>query len=226
MQICIDDEFVLAGFSDRFGGVSKGSFSELNLGYHVGDDAGAVMKNRQILLQKIGAKKLIFMEQIHSDNVEILTEINQELSPCDSVITSLRGVGICVMVADCSPVLLFDKKQKIISAIHAGRQGVVKKIVTKTVLKMRSKAENLSVFVGPNIKGSCYEVANMDLAEFNKFKIKNKFDMNLALMAEFEELKIDKVYFSKICTHCDGRFFSYRRDGVTGRFCGFIMLKG
>ncbi|MBQ3674268.1 MAG: laccase domain-containing protein, partial [Campylobacter sp.] len=108
-----------------------------------------------------------------------------------------------------------------------GRAGVTQKIVTKTAIKMSeiygTKICDLSVIVGTNIKGECYEVRDLDLGEFNAFKRGDKFDMNLALKAEFSELGIKKFKFSKFCTHCENSLYSYRRDGVTGRFCGFAV---
>ncbi|MBP3675041.1 MAG: laccase domain-containing protein, partial [Campylobacter sp.] len=120
MLVSIDDERLIAGFTTKFGGVSSKEYESLNLAMHVGDNASNVEKNRQILCQKIGANRLIFMDQIHSDKVEALNDINQILDPCDSIFTGISKVGLCVMVADCSPVLLYDKRLNLIAAIHAG----------------------------------------------------------------------------------------------------------
>lgn len=227
----LDTNDVFACFTTKFGGVSKGEFSWLNLAFHTGDDPNLVLENRKILAKSLNIdyKNLIFMDQIHSDEVEICDEIYKIPPKCDAIITNKKSLALCVMVADCSPVLLYDKNKKIISAIHAGRAGVCKKILTKTFLKMRDKfgcdARDLVAFVGPNIKRDCYEVKNLDLKEFNKFKFENKFNLNLALKEEMSNLGINEFYFSDICTHCDDRFYSYRRDGKTGRFAGVIMLK-
>ena len=168
---------------------------------------------------------------LDSQNQANLTKINDEFlgifPVCDAMITDLGGVGLCVMVADCSPVILIDEKNGAIGVAHAGRNGVIKKIVTKTAMKMSeiygSKFSDLAVFVGTNIKGSCYEVGDMDLGEFECFKNGGKFDMDLALRAELKELKINKFAFSNVCSHCDQNYFSYRRDKDTGRFCGFVL---
>ena len=146
---------------------------------------------------------------------------------CDAMITDLGGVGLCVMVADCSPVILIDEKNGAIGVAHAGRNGVIKKILSKTAMKMSeiygSKFSDLAVFVGTNIKGSCYEIGDLGLGEFERFKNGGKFDMDLALRAELKELKINKFAFSNVCSHCDQNHFSYRRDKNTGRFCGFVL---
>ena len=208
LEIVFDKNGITAGFTNRLGGVSKGKFSSLNLGDHVGDNPADVIKNREILAKNLGVKKLKFMKQIHSDKVFVLENEDDELPECDAVITNLSDVGICVLVADCSPVVMIDEKRGVICVAHAGRAGVTLKICTKAVTlmseKFGSKADEMSVFVGANIKGGCYEVGELDLGEFNALGVRN-------------------LNFSEVCTHCDERYFSYRRDGVSGRFCGFAV---
>ena len=238
-------------------GENLGKFGEFNLAFHVGDEFENVLKNRFKLANLLGLelRNLIFMNQIHSDKICVVdekfmaefgakfdkffefgefksenlqSEFVKIFPECDAMITNLKGVCLCVMVADCSPVLLFDEMNGVVGVAHAGRNGVMQKIVTKTALKMNeiygSKICDLSVIVGANIKGECYEVGEeMDLGEFNAFKNGDKFDMNLALKAEFSELGIKKFTFSDECSHCENHLYSYRRDGVTGRFCGFAV---
>ena len=225
MLVSIDDERLIAGFTTKFGGVSSKEYESLNLATHVCDDPRKVSKNREILTSKISAKKLIFMEQIHSNLVYVVDDFNQKLPPCDGVITDIKGLALCVMVADCSPVLIYDKAQDKIAAVHAGRAGIVQKIISKSIEKMNSNPKNLSVIIGPNISKNCYEIKKLDLGEFNRFIKDSKFDMNLAIKDELEELGVDNYKFLNICSHCDNRFYSYRKNGVTGRFAGFIMLK-
>lgn len=243
------------GFSDRVG-VNFGfdlakfeanqmaKFDEFNLAFHVGDDYQKVLANRKKLALALGLdlKNLIFMNQIHSDKICVVDEKflhdfhanfdenNPEIFPtCDALITSLRGVGLAVMVADCSPVILLDSKNGVLGVAHAGRAGVMQKILSKTAMKMNkiygTQSADLAVFVGANIKGECYEIGDMDLGEFNVYKKGDKFDINLALKSEITALGIEKFYFSEICTHCDKRYFSYRRDSITGRFVGFGVIK-
>ena len=227
LEIVFDKNGITAGFTNRLGGVSEGKFSSLNLGDHVGDEPRDVIKNREILAQNLGVKKLKFMKQVHSDKVFVLENEDDELPECDAVITNLSSVGICVLVADCSPVVMIDEKRGVICVAHAGRAGVTLKICTKAFVimseKFGSKADEMSVFVGANIKGGCYEVGELDLGEFNTYKIGRNFDMNAALRDEFSALGVKNLNFSEVCTHCDERYFSYRRDGVCGRFCGFAV---
>nr|WP_321320297.1 peptidoglycan editing factor PgeF [uncultured Campylobacter sp.] len=218
------------GFSSRFGGVSKAPFETLNLGFHTGDAAVAVAKNRELLKREIKAGSLVFMEQIHSDYVlevtsENLSDFAKTAPKCDALFTRLFNVGLCVMVADCAPIIVSDEKQGIIAAIHAGRAGVCAKILSKCVLKMKSEPKDLKIIIGAHIKGSCYEIGDMNLGEFNAYKNGRFFDITAALRAEINALGATNYEISEICSHCDKNYFSYRRDGKTGRFAGWVIKR-
>nr|WP_314565369.1 polyphenol oxidase family protein [uncultured Campylobacter sp.] len=231
LDIVFESELLKLGFTTRFGGVSEGAYEGLNLGDHVGDLPANVAKNREILAEQIGIApdNLKFMHQIHSNRVEILRNPDDELQPCDGVITALRGVVLCVLVADCSPVLIADERRGVVATVHAGRAGVTGKICTNAVNLMASEfgceAGDLRVFVGANIKARNYEVGELDLGAFNRYKNGGKFDMESALRDEFTALGVGRVEFDPRCTFETQGLFSYRRDGVTGRFCGFAMNK-
>lgn len=222
---------LIYGFTNRFGGVSKNAYESLNLAFHVGDDKNLVVQNREILASKfhLKASDLIFMDQIHSDNIAIIHNKNQNLAPCDAVITNLTNTMLCVMVADCIPLLLFDEKCAVISAIHAGKAGIYKKIVSKTLLKMKevfgSNFADISLFAGAHIQKTCYELKNENFGEFTPFAKNSYFDLSSALRAEISPFNFKKVEISPTCSHCNKDYFSYRRDGITGRFCGYIMIK-
>lgn len=218
------------GFSTRFGGVSKAPFESLNLGFHVGDEREAVEQNRELLKREINASKLVFMEQIHGANTlevtsENLKDFVKTAPKCDAIFTKLSNVGLCVMVADCAPIIAIDEKQGIIAAIHAGRAGVCAKILSKCLAQMESEPKDLKIIIGPHIKGSCYEVGEMDLGEFNTYKKGRFFDITAALRAEINALGVKKYEISEICSHCDKNYFSYRRDGKTGRFAGWVIKR-
>ncbi|MDD7704090.1 peptidoglycan editing factor PgeF [Campylobacter sp.] len=218
------------GFSSRFGGVSKAPFDTLNLGFHTGDAAAAVAKNRELLKREIKAGSLVFMEQIHSDYVlevtsENLSDFAKTAPKCDALFTRLLNVGLCVMVADCAPIIVSDEKQGIIAAIHAGRAGVCAKILSKCVQEMKSEPKDLKIIIGAHIKGSCYEIGDMNLGEFNAYKNGGFFDITAALRAEINALGATNYEISEICSHCDKNYFSYRRDGKTGRFAGWVIKR-
>ena len=231
LDVVFESELLKLGFTTRFGGVSEGAYEGLNLGDHVGDLPANVAKNREILAEQIGIApdNLKFMHQIHSNRVEILRKLGDELPPCDGVITALRGVTLCVLVADCSPVLIADERRGVVAAVHAGRAGVTGKICTNALSLMKSEfgceASDLRVFVGANIKARNYEVGELDLGAFNRYKNGGKFDMESALRDEFTALGVKRVEFDPHCTFETQELFSYRREGVTGRFCGFAVNK-
>ena len=229
LEIVFDKNGVLAGFTNRFGGVSEGAFESLNLADHVGDDPLKVAQNREILATALGIMpvNLKFMSQIHSNRVEILQDFNDDLPPCDGVITSLKGVALCVLVADCAPVLIIDEHLGVVAAVHAGRAGVTSKICTNAVGLMTSefgcRANNLRVLIGANIKVQNYEVGKLDLGEFNRYKKDGKFDINAALLDEFAKLGVEQIWLDPRCTFERDELFSYRKQSRTGRFCGFVM---
>ena len=229
LEIVFNKNGVLAGFTNRFGGVSEGAFESLNLADHVGDDPLKVAQNHEILATALGIMpvNLKFMSQIHSNRVEILQDFNDDLPPCDGVITSLKGVALCVLVADCAPVLIIDEHLGVVAAVHAGRAGVTSKICTNAVGLMTSefgcRASNLRVFIGANIKVQNYEVGKLDLGEFNRYKNDGKFDINAALLDEFTKLGVEQISLDPRCTFERDELFSYLKQSRTGRFCGFVM---
>ena len=231
LDVVFENERFMAGFTTRFGGVGEAAYEGLNLGDHVGDRAWSVAKNREILANRLGicVQNLKFMRQIHSDVVFALSNLNEPVPECDAIVSNLRGAALCVLVADCSPVLLIDERRGVAAAAHAGRAGVMKRICTKAVHEMARgygcKMSDIRAFVGPNIKSGCYKIGELDVGEFALYKADGRFDMDAALRDEFAALGVRDARFSEICAHCDERYFSYRRDGVTGRFCGFVLIK-
>jgi len=200
-----------------------------NLALHVGDKDEA-KRNRAALLQKLGVRKLVFMEQIHGNEVreffekELQNSQNNivEVGKCDAVFTSEKGVGLCVMVADCAPVLVFDRVQKKVAAVHAGRAGVLSCVFSETLNAMQSEPKNVHVVVGPHICEACYEVGELECGEFNKFKIGRNFSIKRALKSEFETLGVKCVEFVEACTK-DALYYSHRQRDAA-RFCGVVWL--
>ena len=234
-----ENDRVLAFFTDRFGGVSKDKYYSLNVSPFVGDDIKNVVQNRQIIANKESfyLENMVYMRQIHSNHVEIIdNSFINEIKDCDGVVTNRRKIALMVMAADCAPVLMFDEKNSVISAIHSGRVGTYKNIVKKCIEKMEdsfnSNPKDIVVEVGPSIGVCCYEIGGDLACKYNKEYIrvkKDKYFLDLKLMIKDELLECgireEKLKISSICTCCDESYFSYRRDGKTGRFCGVIMLR-
>ena len=237
---------LLHAFTDRRGGVSKAPFGSLDLGYHVGDDPAAVGENHARLARQLGydPRRLVHMRQIHSDRVVKCTpDMGFDTRPeCDALITDIPNQPLMVMVADCTPVLLYDPVQRAVAAVHAGRAGALKNIVAKTIEAMHSaydtEAGDLLAVLGPSIHACCYEigpeVAETVEASGCGYSLSSRggrtwLDVNRILETQLKAAGVLPSHIDTIgpCTSCrNDRLFSYRADrGTTGRQAGIIMLK-
>jgi YfiH family protein len=224
-------------FTDRYGGVSSPPYDSLNLALHVGDKPESVIKNRSIIQNRFNIKNIVWMDQVHKDRVETISSPHSEPIPaCDAIITNKPNIALAVMVADCIPILMFDQKSGTISAIHAGRNGTFLEIAPKTIMKMQKEfncnPSDIFVVMGPSIHSCCYEVSN----EISTI-VKNSFGKEYIndQMLDLQKLNYDQlieanickdhIKISNICTCCNFDYFSYRRDGITGRFAGVIWIK-
>lgn len=220
-------------FTDRFGGASLPPFESLNVGLHVGDDPLTVHDNRHIVRQKIGASKLVFMEQIHGDAI-VRIETGDETPECDAMITDQKGIGLVVMVADCIPIVLWDEATHAIGVAHAGREGSRLGVGQKCALAMQEaygcRLETLHLSMGPSIHSCCYEVGKEVTNGFEHFlHVRNQkyfLDLQRYNYEAFLAMGIlpEHIEVSEECTCCNKRFFSYRREKQTGRFAGAICL--
>ena len=183
------------GFFGRNGGVSSGIFKSLNCGIGSFDSKKNVLKNLKIVCKKIGCtqKKLVLLNQIHSNNFSFINKKNKfpkKKFKGDALITNSRNIALGVLTADCVPILIYDKKRKIISAIHAGWKGAYKGIINKILkylIKSGSKTENLIAAIGPCISEKNYEVQKDFKDKFYKKDKKNKL---------FFKIRKNKTYFS------------------------------
>ena len=209
-----------------------------NLAYHVGDVVQNVDDNRRALAKKLNYKyeDLVYMNQVHGNHVEVVTKDSPKLiDNCDGLITNEKDLPLMVMVADCIPILLHDKKEGVIAALHAGRNSTFQKIVQVALdimsKQFNCKSENISAILGPSIQKCCYEVGD-DLVKIveKSFGKEYVFGRNIDLQginkSILEHNGIKNVEISKICTKCSSKVhYSYRKDPKTGRFAGIIQLK-
>ena len=216
-------------FSARHGGLSQGEFGSLNFGDHVGDTALAVENNRKILKNLLSQSSPIFMNQVHGNEViEVDSNSNSPVT-ADALITRQAGLPLAVLCADCLPILI--KGSKIVGAIHAGRRGILKGIIAETISRMRALGgDNLVATIGPAICSRCYEVdlpmyldAISHDAELATNTETHCLDLKRAARSQlsFQGVEVSDI---EICTAHDSNFFSYRRDGITGRNVGVIVL--
>ncbi|MEN8303863.1 MAG: peptidoglycan editing factor PgeF, partial [Campylobacterota bacterium] len=231
-------------FTTKNGGVSSGIYSSLNLAFHVEDSSEDVNRNHTLLADKLAYERetLVHMKQIHSDIVHLVTADDNFKNPpiCDALITDKLNTPLMVMVADCSPILFYDSVKKVIAVAHAGRQGAFKNIVKNVIESFKnnyaSKTENILVTIGASIGECCYEVGaeiydeakELNL-EYSMSKRDSSYYLNVSHILKRQLLdsgvQKENIEISDECTCCNkDRYFSYRADGTTGRFCGVIKL--
>jgi YfiH family protein len=235
---------ITAAFTSRHGGISKAPFSSANLAFHVGDNPEDVLKNHDLLADKLGFNRhfLIHMRQIHSDKIIIVDETLSFDTPpeCDALITNRPDTPLMVMSADCTGILIYDPIQKAIGAVHAGRAGALKQILPKTINAMEkefgSLREDLHIVLGPSIGECCYEVNEQIAAECaingygNALRREDEkvfLNVNTILLNQLKELNIKNVELIEHCTSCRcDEYFSYRAEAQqTGRLAGVIILR-
>ncbi|GHV04535.1 laccase domain protein [Campylobacterota bacterium] len=228
----------------RIGGVSKPPYESLNLAFHTGDDPAAVSQNRALAAEALGVSTIHFMDQIHSDRVVVANDQADDKAAapqCDALIANQAGYAIGVLVADCLPILFYDPRTRSIGAAHAGRKGTELQIAAKTAIAMRERfgtnPADLLVGIGAGICTDCYEVGGEVAAFWQNLpaacrsaltETDGKFHIDLAL-ANRQTLVACGVADNHIetlarCTRTDSAFFSFRREGVTGRFAALIAL--
>lgn len=224
-------------FTDRSGGASASPFDSLNLGGRVGDDPSVVSDNRAAVANALGLQRdrLLFMRQCHGADVVVADGQWGEGEPpaADGLVTTQEGLGLAALVADCTPVLLADPDRRVVAAVHAGRPGMVQRVVDVAVARMRELgARDIRAVVGPSVCGRCYEVpAEMrDAAAAVSPESATvswtgtpAIDVAAGVVAQLCE---NDVAVQRVdgCAREDDRLFSYRRDGTTGRFAGVVAL--
>lgn len=208
------------------------SRSEGNLALHVGDDHERVLAARAALAQRLSlpVSNVKYMNQVHGNTVAIVDATSGEPT-ADALITTDRSVALAVLVADCLPVLLRTKN--VIGVIHAGRAGIVQRVIPHTIEAVRSRDSSpISIVIGPAICGRCYEVSPEIYHEVTSqvpatathhesSHSKNCLDLRAGARAQCEEYGITPTIVEK-CTQESADLFSYRASKVTGRQAGVI----
>ena len=240
----------------RLGGESTGCYKSLNLGLHVNDDRASVLNNRDMVLNELGfpPDRFIAMEQVHSDNLEVLTRKDggrgayswgDAIPATDGMITGDKGLLLMAVVADCSVSLFYDPQKEVIGISHCGWRGTVKKLAFKTVktmeLKFGSHPSHIITGIAPSIGPDCFEVGQEVLSLFLEsfgnaaedfFQYKGEkiyLDLQKAIVHQLIKggVKKENIEILNICTSCrTDIFYSHRKEaGKTGRNGVFIGLK-
>ncbi len=233
--------------STRCGGVSAAPFDDgaggggLNLGLHVGDDGGHVMQNRQRLRAYLPATPA-WLSQVHGSVVLDAASIGVDSAPvADASIASGRQQVCAVLTADCLPVLLCDARGSVVGAAHAGWRGLAGGVLQACVARMRAVSDSeILAWLGPAIGPSCFEVGQDVVDAFSTLDKQaasafvaidgkpGKYLADLYLLARLAlgAAGVTRVAGGGLCTMSDSRrFYSYRRDGRTGRMASLIWLE-
>ncbi len=192
----------------------------------------------------VSSKNMIFMNQVHSDEIINKTNKKPSFPTADAIITKEKNIALCLKTADCVPIFLYDEKNNVIAAVHSGWRGTALKLVKKVIKKMghfyKTEPEDIHAFIGPAIGSCCYKVGKDVIDHFGFLgrakgdyisRLKDgKYMLDLkavnAHMIEQEGVLQDNVEISDMCTCCSRDLFhSYRRDGQeAGRNISFIVL--
>jgi YfiH family protein len=212
------------------------TMSDGNIAFHVTDDKRTILENRKKLAKKYSFDfhDLKYMDQVHSNEVKIVDK--SELYKCDGLVTNKLDTPLMVMVADCIPILFFDKMLGVISVAHAGRNGtyldISSNVINKMIEEFACDVKNIEVELGPSIQKCCYEVspelANIAKVNFGE-DVVNERMVDLQLINKKQLLRSgvleQNITISSICTKCGNEdYFSYRKDKNCGRFSGLVWL--
>lgn len=243
--------------STRLGGVSSAPYESLNLGLRVGDDPEKVVENRRILFRELGMslERSVWCRQIHADGVVVVgagdagrgsTEEESIVEDADALVTDTPGLSLCVTIADCVPVVIFDPERGVAGLAHAGWGGTVSRISSRTVAVMRERfgcdPGAIAAAIGPSIGPAGYEVGE-DVIERARAGYGERaseilapgsegkafFDLWTANRIDLEDAGVsgERIEVSGIASdeHLD-EFYSHRHEGgQTGRFITAVTLR-
>lgn len=216
----------------KSGGVSAGNYASFNLATHVGDDIDAVDENRKRLASKLGQEnEVCWLNQIHGSRV---VEAGLEKLPdADGIYCSAPGTPLAIMVADCVPIILTDQRGSCVAALHAGWRGLAGGIIKEMIDKMPASGKVMA-WMGPAIGQCHYEVGEevrQGLSKYpSAFRQSEKpshfmLDMWAVARLQLSEAGVIDVFGGGCCTYCEEeRFYSYRREAVTGRIAALVWL--
>lgn len=236
---------VRAVVTTRHGGSSLAPFDSNNLALHVGDDSQTVAANRVRFSERMAlTAEPQWLEQVHGTKV-VAAQSDGLVRTADGCITRQPGLACIVMTADCLPILLCDRAGTQVAAVHAGWRSLAGGIVRQALSQFTCAMSDVLVYLGPAISQPHFEVGIDVLEGFFETALspdhceaisaaflpslakpmKFHADLYQLARAELKEIGVNKVYGGGACTFDDDtRFYSYRRDGKTGRMASAIWL--
>ncbi|HVE99567.1 MAG TPA: peptidoglycan editing factor PgeF [Mycobacteriales bacterium] len=232
---------VRAAFTTRAGGRSDGPYRSLNLGMHVGDVPERVVANRAAAAASLGlvAEHVAWAEQVHGARVAVVDTAvpgarRDAVAGCDAMVSASAGAALAVLTADCVPLLL-AAPGGLVGAVHAGRRGLAAGVVETAVAAMAgaaSRTDDIAAVTGPAIGPCCYEVgvavhdevtSRIPAAAARSRGGRPALDLVAGVRAVLAGLGVADVRSVGGCTACaPDSWFSYRRDGVTGRMGAYV----
>lgn len=228
----------------RLGGVSHAPYNGFNLAIHVEDELEAVTQNRALLQSALKLPSSPFwLDQRHTTKLIELTEDTTLSTPvppiADASWTTQKEAVSLVMTADCLPLLVTNKTGSLVSAIHAGWKGLADGIVEKSINRLPEMPENLLVWIGPAIGANAFQVGqdvfdafvdeqpHLEAFFLPDIQQPSKYRANLPGLVKtiLNQLGVQSVYGGELCTYeMDELFYSYRREGKTGRMASLIWI--
>ncbi len=227
---------VRAVITTRSGGVSSGNYASMNLGMAVGDRIESVNENRRRLMVALPSPPK-WLQQVHGNQVVKAQQLDEADRKADAAVTTTVAKVCAVTVADCLPVLLCDQSGQVVAVAHAGWRGLCAGIIENTVSAMERPGRQLLAYLGPAIGPLAFEVGDevrtafveCDAQAASAFR-RYRHGKWLGDLFELARQRLRKVGVSKVfggqdCTYSDPkRFFSHRRDKVSGRMAALIWI--
>jgi YfiH family protein len=228
---------VRAAMTTRTGGVSEGPYASFNLATHVGDEPALVAENRRRLREALGLPaEPAWLEQVHGTGLAVLPATEQELV-ADAAVTFTRGQVCAVLAADCLPVFLASRTGDRIGIAHAGWRGLAAGVVEATLAALGCDPRDVVAWLGPSIGPRAFEVGDEvrdaflaqdggAAAQFHRGRPGRWLaDLPGLARSRLAVAGVTAVSGGDLCTHADpSRFYSFRRDGATGRMAALAWL--
>lgn len=236
------DEKILAIQTTRvapnnFSGDQTPPYQGFNLALHVGDCAQQVENNRNYLQVLLPQKaKIQWLEQVHGNEVVEISQVSKQTIIADAAVTSEKNICLAIMTADCLPILLVSKSGDEIAAIHGGWRPLAANIIANTLDKMKTSAADIYAWLGPCISKKAFEVGTEVKVAFvqeNDYfnaafvaKTNGKYlaDLHKIARLQLESLGINHTSYLPECTYSNDKYYSYRKNSITGRMVTLICI--